>query len=170
MLGTWNLDCTFLICSFTNLVDRFWKFCLGLRKGPSCFNQQGQVVAMESSHYTSKVGMSSWVPQRVLGHRGIFRAGGIKPCPDHIDTASFPRPWLQTNSCASQACQQIESDISRREGYVCHLSPSNRSTGWPGPARLKIYSPCTVHDVQCYAGHKEQSPAPGWCLEHRLVI
>ena len=32
---------------------------LGLRKGPSCFNQQGQVVAMESSHYTSKVGMSS---------------------------------------------------------------------------------------------------------------
>ena len=33
--------------------------CLGLRKGPSRFNQQGQVVAMESSHYTSEVGMSS---------------------------------------------------------------------------------------------------------------
>ena len=61
--------------------------------------------------------------------------------------------------------------ISAKETAMCAISPSNRSTDWPGLARLKIYSPIVLYmySVMLIAWQKEQSPASGGCLEHRLV-
>ena len=58
-----------------------------LRKGPSRFNQQGQVVAKVTSQFTSEMGANSWASQRVLGHRGISWTERKEPHPDHTDTA-----------------------------------------------------------------------------------
>ena len=83
------------------------------------------------------------------------------------------RPQLSSSAPGiKQTDEQFKpvSRLSRRsagEMAMYHLSPSNRSAGWPGPARLKLYTPYIVQDVQCWAVHKGQSPAPVRSLRHK---
>ena len=110
-----------------------------------------------------------WIPEYpgALDHRWISWTERREPIPDHMASALFQRPWLQTDCKTSRACQQIVSVISL-ETAMYHLSPSNRSTWWPDLPDWK-YIPFDLHKMySVMLGTKGRSPAPGECLRHKL--
>ena len=61
---------------YINLIHPWWlqvdTTLSALEKLSSCFNQQGQVVAMETYSYTSKKGTISWVSKGTQPPRDIL--------------------------------------------------------------------------------------------------
>ena len=84
-------------------------------------------MAEEFSHYsyTSKMGVTSSVPQGVLGYQGIFWAERSEPSLNLTGLADSQHPWLQIGCQTSQVCWQIKSEISL-EKAMYQFSPSNR--------------------------------------------